>query len=140
MLHPVPCLPCTKLPCPRQHHHIEALALSGEANALQFGLARPFAPSKQTPASGKWLWVGLPQAVLLNGKGFYGDCDLIGGLSNNDGVATHDTTCNVTSSVVAPGMSPAVSLACRLTCSHTVVSWSMTRIICLQLDCKQLAG
>ena len=82
----------------------------GEANALQFNLGRPFAPSKQTAASGKWMWVGLPQAVLINGRGFYGDCDLIGGLSNNDGVAKHSTTCNVSNSVVAPGMThPAVT-------------------------------
>ena len=143
-----PCWPCAKLAHPPKQHHTGALALPGEANALQFGLARPFAPSKQTPASGKWLWVGLPQAVLVNGKGFYGDCDLIGGLSNNDGVATHDTTCNVTTSVIAPGMGHAIHMASCMSCLHAESSGSANDhngemssvIVGLQLHDKQLVA
>ena len=77
---------------------------TGEANALQFALNRPFVPATQTHATGKWNWVGLPQAVLINGKGFYGDCDLIGGLPVGAGVAEKDPSCNVTTAVVAPGL------------------------------------
>lgn len=75
----------------------------GEANALQFALNRPFVPATQTLATGKWNWVGLPQAVLFNGKGFFGDCDLIGGLPVGAGVAEEDPSCNVTAAVIAPG-------------------------------------
>lgn len=79
---------------------------TGEANALQFAVNRPFAPVKQTPASGRANWVGEPQAVLINGKGFFGDCGLNGGLSVTTvgaGAAEEDPSCNVTTSVVAPG-------------------------------------
>ena len=75
----------------------------GEANALQFALNRPFVPATQTLATGKWNWVGLPQAVLFNGKGFFGDCDLVGGLPVGAGVAEENPPCNVTTAVVAPG-------------------------------------
>lgn len=47
--------------------------------------------------------MGLPQANLINGKGFYGDCALIGGLGNVAGVATVDPTCNVTTGIIAAG-------------------------------------
>ncbi|DBA96798.1 TPA: hypothetical protein ACH3X3_012965 [Trebouxia sp. C0006] len=77
----------------------------GEANALLFALNRPFVPASQTPATGQWNWVGLPQAILINGKGFYGDCDLIGGLSVGAGVAEANPSCNVTTAVISPGKS-----------------------------------
>ncbi|KAK9828854.1 hypothetical protein WJX72_002416 [[Myrmecia] bisecta] len=83
----------------------------GEANALQFDLGRPFDASKQTPATGKWNWVGLPQAILINGKAFYGDCALLGGLGNVAGQAANETTCNVTAATVAPGKSVQVPWA-----------------------------
>ena len=76
---------------------------AGASNALQFTLNRPFAKGSQTQETGQWQWVGLPQANLINGKGFYGDCALIGGLSNVAGVATVDPTCNVTTGTVAAG-------------------------------------
>lgn len=47
--------------------------------------------------------MGLPQATLINGKGFYGDCALIGGLGNVAGVATVEPECNVTTGTVAAG-------------------------------------
>ena len=77
--------------------------ITGEANALLFALNRPFVPASQTPATGQWNWVGLPQAILMNGKGFYGDCNLIGGLSVGAGVAEANPPCNVTTAVVSPG-------------------------------------
>ena len=81
------------------------MVITGEANALLFALNRPFVPASQTPATGQWNWVGLPQAILINGKGFYGDCDLIGGLSVGAGVAEADPSCNVTTAVISPGRS-----------------------------------
>jgi hypothetical protein len=41
---------------------------------------RPFDANKTSNETGAWRWVSLPQAVLVNGKGFYGDCNLIGEL------------------------------------------------------------
>ncbi|KAL3136665.1 hypothetical protein ABBQ38_005906 [Trebouxia sp. C0009 RCD-2024] len=70
-----------------------------------FTLNRPFAKGSQSPQTGQWQWVGLPQANLINGKGFYGDCALIGGLGNVAGVATVDPTCNVTTGIIAAGKS-----------------------------------
>lgn len=80
---------------------------------------RPFDKGSQSKETGQWQWVGLPQAVLLNGKGFYGDCNLIGGLGNVAGVATKDPTCNVTSGLILAGAS------CLLpppTHTHTLLS------------------
>jgi len=37
---------------------------------------RPFDPAKQTNASGGWVWVDLPQSVLLNNRGIAADCAL----------------------------------------------------------------
>ncbi|KAL3145498.1 hypothetical protein ABBQ32_003322 [Trebouxia sp. C0010 RCD-2024] len=87
--------------------HIEAGARSDlrASNALQFTLNRPFATDSQSQQTGQWQWVGLPQANLINGKGFYGDCALIGGLGNVAGVATVDPTCNVTTGTIASGKS-----------------------------------
>lgn len=79
------------------------MADAGEANALLFALNRPFVPASQTPATGQWNWVGLPQAILINGHGFYGDCNLIGGLPAGAGVAEENPPCDVTTAVVAPG-------------------------------------
>lgn len=98
-----------------QHHHQDhccktSVVITGEANALLFALNRPFVPASQTPATGQWNWVGLPQAILINGKGFYGDCDLIGGLSVGAGVAEANPPCDVTTSIVSPGRRIQVSL------------------------------
>ena len=79
------------------------MADTGEANALLFALNRPFVPATQTPPTGQWNWVGLPQAILMNGQGFYGDCSLIGGLAVGAGVAAENPPCDVTTAVVAPG-------------------------------------
>ena len=43
------------------------------------------------------------QALLVNGRGFYGDCALIGGLGDVAGQAKAPTTCNVTAYTVAGG-------------------------------------
>ena len=98
----------------------------GEANALQFALNRPFVPATQSLATGKWNWVGLPQAVLFNGKGFFGDCDLIGGLPVGAGVAEVNPTCNVTTSVVPPGdhrtSVHACVQVCMCACVHALIS------------------
>lgn len=40
-------------------------------------MRRPFDPKKQTNESGGWDWVNVPQAILLNGHGFYDDCKLL---------------------------------------------------------------
>lgn len=85
---------------------------AGEGNTLQFTLNRPFAKGSQTKETGQWQWVGLPQANLINGKGFYGDCSLIGGLGNSAGVATKDPSCNVTTSLIAPGKPSTEFIAC----------------------------
>ena len=39
---------------------------------------RPFTAAKVTNKTGTWTWVGNPQAILVNGKGFYGDCQVGG--------------------------------------------------------------
>ena len=36
------------------------------------------------------------QALLINGQGYYGDCQAIGGLGDVAGEAPEQTTCNVT--------------------------------------------
>lgn len=100
------------------HQHLDhgcltATVITGEANALLFALNRPFVPASQTPATGQWNWVGLPQAILINGKGFYGDCDLIGGLIVGAGVAETNPPCDVTTAVVSPGRSPKGSMAAQ---------------------------
>ena len=42
---------------------------------------RPFDTNKSTNETGTWRWLGLPQSLLVNGRGFYGDCAIIGGPS-----------------------------------------------------------
>ena len=63
-------------------------------------LCRPFDPDKITNASGSFNWVGVPQSILLNGHGFYGDCALLDG-----GNFLVDPKCNVTRQWVPPGRS-----------------------------------
>lgn len=79
-------------------------------------LNRPFDPAKQTPTSGKFVWVGNPQAVLINGGGFYPDCNV-----NPTGVTT-PVTCNVKYEGVPPGNSvPEIAYTSQLNpgCNHT---------------------
>ncbi|PNW88481.1 hypothetical protein CHLRE_01g031500v5 [Chlamydomonas reinhardtii] len=45
-------------------------------SSMLFRLNQPFDNAKVTNDSGAWNWVGNPQAVLVNGAGFYGDCSL----------------------------------------------------------------
>lgn len=52
-----------------------------------------------TNTSGSRVWVDLPQSVLLNGKGFYGDCALLQGGNSNP------LMCNVTTASVPAGRS-----------------------------------
>ena len=63
-------------------------------------LCRPFDPDKITNTSGSFNWVGVPQSILLNGHGFYGDCALLDG-----GNFLVDPKCNVTRQWVPPGRS-----------------------------------
>lgn len=44
-------------------------------NSLAMRLNRPFDPNQQTTDSGNWCWVGVPKAILLNGKGNYYGCE-----------------------------------------------------------------
>ena len=102
-------LPCTML---------TAIFYAGESNSLQFTLNRPFDKGSQTKASGQWQWVGLPQANLINGKGFYGDCNLIGGLPVGAGVATREPVCNVSTSIVPAGEHTVLARLFPSLCMH----------------------
>ena len=42
--------------------------------ALVFLSSRPFDANKSNANTGMWNWVGNPQSILVNGKGFYQDC------------------------------------------------------------------
>ena len=63
-------------------------------------LCRPFDANKTTNTSGSWDWVNVPQSTLMNGHGFYGDCDLLAG--SNTAIPPK---CNVTLQWVPPGRS-----------------------------------
>jgi hypothetical protein len=41
-------------------------------------LPRPFDAGKASNETGSWRWVGLPQSLLINGKGYFGDCAIVG--------------------------------------------------------------
>jgi hypothetical protein len=62
--------------------------------------SRPFDANKTTNETGAWSWVAVPQSILLNGHGFYGDCNMLAG--SNTVVAPK---CNVTTQWVPPGRS-----------------------------------
>ena len=66
---------------------------------LPHSLCRPFDDSKVTKTSGSRVWVDSPQSALINGQGYYGDCNLL--LGGN----TKAPTCNVTVGSVPPGRS-----------------------------------
>lgn len=59
-----------------------------------------------SPAAGGWSWVGVPQSILLNNRGFYGDCALLSG--DNTMVPPK---CNVSVQWVAPGRSSVLPYA-----------------------------
>lgn len=63
-------------------------------------MGRPFDAAKQTNDTGGWQWVDLPQAVLLNGHGFYEDCELLGA-----GNTATPISCDATQQFVPPGRS-----------------------------------
>ena len=67
------------------------------SGGLGFGLNRPFDKAKVTKDSGAWQWIGNPQAVLFNGKGFAGDCAV--------GAAGSKTTCAPKALAVPAGAS-----------------------------------
>ncbi|KAK9837176.1 hypothetical protein WJX81_008696 [Elliptochloris bilobata] len=73
----------------------------GEANAMTFGLNRPFDATKQTNASGGWVWVDLPQSVLFNNRGMFADCGM-GPYGNAKPIA-----CKPAAQWVPPGRSEA---------------------------------
>ena len=73
---------------------------------MQFSLSRPFYQGSQTPETGKGIYVGAPQANLINGKGFYGDCMLPGDpvfVPGGPPPEPTPTVCNVTTTTVRPG-------------------------------------
>lgn len=61
---------------------------------------RPFDSAKVTKDSGSFYWLGNPQSILMNGKGYYGDCAL-GPYGSSD-----PPTCDVSSQWVAGSRSP----------------------------------
>ena len=63
-------------------------------------LCRPFDPDLANDTTGAWNWVGVPQSILLNGKGFFQDCNLLDG--NN---TSTDIACNVSTLAVPSGRS-----------------------------------
>ena len=67
---------------------------------------RPFDTAKMSAQAGGWSWVGVPQSILLNNQGFYGDCTLLDG--TNTAVPPK---CNVTLQWVAPGRSSVLPYA-----------------------------
>lgn len=88
------------------------------AGPLSMPLNRPFDSARQTNNSGGFGWVGNPQAVLINGRGFYGDCAL-GPAGNSTPI-----NCSVASYWVPPGRTtqqPWAS-ATNAGCSHTNIT------------------
>ncbi|PSC72468.1 L-ascorbate oxidase-like [Micractinium conductrix] len=84
-------------------------------------LNRPFDSARQTNKTGGWHWVNNPQALTMNGKGNWMDCNL-----NAGGNSTPPLTCNVTDYWVPPGASavqPWMSAA-SLGCVHANVTVS----------------
>ncbi|GIL43898.1 hypothetical protein Vafri_1486 [Volvox africanus] len=72
-------------------------------NSLLFQLNMPFDAARVTNDMGAWSWIGMPQAILINGRGFYGDCQLFPG----SGANPVPPTCTPTTFTVPPGRSPA---------------------------------
>eukprot|EP00884_Botryococcus_braunii_P009161 jgi/Botrbrau1/18246/Bobra.0844s0001.1 len=72
----------------------------GQADVLSMKLNRPFDAGKQTNDSGGWQWVDLPQSVLLNGHGFYEDCELLGA-----GNTATPISCDATEQYIPAGRS-----------------------------------
>ena len=67
-------------------------------------LNRPSEQQSQTPETGAGKYVGAPQANLINGKGFYGDCALQGDpIPGAPRPEPTPTVCNVTTTTVLPG-------------------------------------
>ena len=69
-------------------------------------LNRPSEQQSQTPETGAGRYVGAPQANLINGKGFYGDCALQGDpifVPGGPRPEPTPTVCNVTTTTVPPG-------------------------------------
>ncbi|GIL81975.1 hypothetical protein Vretimale_1452 [Volvox reticuliferus] len=72
-------------------------------NSLLFQLNMPFDAARVTNDTGAWSWIGMPQAILINGRGFYGDCQLFPGSGGNSA----PPTCMPSTFTVPPGRSPA---------------------------------
>ena len=110
------------------------------ATGLQVGLGRPFDPAKvvkgaggaedahggghgghhsaDTNATGAFTWVAQPQAVLFNGRGFWGDCAL-GGAGN-----TTEPVCIPPALTIPPGRSALNPAAASSDpgCTHEVLA------------------
>ena len=62
-------------------------------------LNRPFDAARQTKDSGGWSWVSNPQALLINGRGYFPDCAI------RPGGSTALPNCSLTQWWVPPGRS-----------------------------------
>lgn len=89
---------------------------TGGAQSMQ--LNRPFDANRTSPTSGAWAWVNNPQAILINWRGYYGDCQL------NAGGVTTPTNCSVDNYWVPPGASAVQPWASSVNpgCTHENVT------------------
>ncbi|KAG2501799.1 hypothetical protein HYH03_000299 [Edaphochlamys debaryana] len=87
-------------------------------SSMFFRLNMPFDGAKVTPDTGSWNWIGNPQAILVNGQGFYGDCTLYPGLGGN----TAPPPCAPPALTVPPGRSALLPWASSNNpgCTHSV--------------------
>lgn len=89
-----------------------------EAAALAMSLNRPFDAARVTKDSGAWAWTNNPQSLLINGRGFYGDCAI------GPGGSTALPNCTVPQYWVPPGRSTVQPQASAVNpgCTHTNVT------------------
>ena len=87
-----------------------------DANVMAMRLNRAFDSAKVTNDTGSWTWVGNPQSILINEKGFYGDCTLYPG----GGGGSAPPSCNASVFTVPPGRSTVQPWASDLSpgCTH----------------------
>ena len=107
------------------------------ATGLQVGLQRPYDPAKvvkggatggahdhggghggEDKGTGAWVWVNQPQAVLFNGRGFFGDCPVGAAGSKAEPV------CAVGALTIPPGRTAANPTATTSDpgCTHEVIA------------------
>jgi L-ascorbate oxidase len=88
-----------------------------QGDVLAMSLNRPFDPARVTVGRGAWNWVQVPQAILINGKGYAMDCPL------GPPPYMMNATCAVNRYTVAPGLAgqPMASSA-NPGCSHAALN------------------